>query len=288
MGTLFRIALYATNEPAARAGAEAAFQRVADLDDMMSDYQADSELMRLCDQPVETPVPVSEDLFKVFERAKEISARSGGAFDITVGPFVRLWRFSRKRHTLPESEQIAQACIAVGWRNLKLDPTRRTATLLEPDMRLDLGGIAKGYAADAALGILKGRGINRALVAASGDIAIGDPPPGQSGWRVGVSDLGLHTNDLNQTLVLRNAGISTSGAREQFVEIGGVRYSHIVDPKTGLGLTNQIQATVIAPNATTSDALATAVCVAGAKAGRTVAKAFPGVKVIILEGDQKR
>ena len=220
MGTLITITLYAPEPAAAQAAAAAAFKRIDALEDIMSDYQADSELMRLCDQPFGTPVPVSAELFDVLQRAQKISKLSDGAFDVTVGPYVRLWRFARKRKVLPTAAEIATARAAVGWQKLRLDPRARTVTLLVPNMRLDLGSIGKGYAADAALRILKGRGIDRALVAASGDIAIGNPPPGQPGWKIGVAAVDGATNAPQRTLLLRNAGISTSGDTEQFIEIG--------------------------------------------------------------------
>ncbi|HWH68682.1 MAG TPA: FAD:protein FMN transferase, partial [Candidatus Sulfotelmatobacter sp.] len=223
MGTLFTITLYAPDQAAAEAAADAAFHRVAALEEVMSDYQADSELMRLCDQPANQPVPVSADLFDVLQRSQRISELSGGAFDATIGPYVRLWRFARKRKVLPAPAEMAAARAAVGWQKLRLDAKARTVTLLVPHMRLDLGGIAKGYAADQALLSLKSRGIDRALVAASGDIAVGNPPPGQPGWKVGISAIDDRTNGITRSVLLRNAGISTSGDTEQFIEIGGVR-----------------------------------------------------------------
>lgn len=267
MGTLFSLTCYAANTNEASAAAALAFKRVDDLEDIMSDYQADSELMRLCEQPPGKPVPVSPDLFTIFQRAQKISEMSGGAFDVTVGPYVRLWRFARKKRVLPTTAELASAAKVVGYKHLRLDSRSRTVTLLVPGMRLDLGGIAKGYAADEALRALQGRGFNRALVAASGDIAIGDPPPDKPGWTVGVSAIDAHHNETTTNLLLANVGISTSGDTEQFVEIGGARYSHIINPATGLGLTNRIQATIIAPDATTTDAMATTVCVLGARRG---------------------
>ncbi len=282
MGTLFTITLYAPASPQAKAAAQAAFKRIDALEDIMSDYQADSELMRLCEQPVGKPVPVSPELFDVLQRSQQISEISGGAFDVTVGPYVRLWRFARKRKVLPTAAELASASAAVGCRNLQLDRRAHTVALLVPSMRLDLGGIAKGYAADEALKLLRGRGIDRALVAASGDIAIGEAPPGQAGWRVGIASIDARTNALTRTVLLRNAGISTSGDTEQFIEIGGVRYSHILNPATGLGLTNRIQATVIAPDATTTDAMATTVCVLGAQRGLKAVDGLRGAAALVL------
>jgi thiamine biosynthesis lipoprotein len=286
MGTLFSITLYATNESSAKSAADAAFHRVAALDEIMSDYRADSELMQLCDQPYGKPLPISQDLFDVFTRSQEISTLTGGAFDVTIGPCVRLWRFSRKRKTLPGAQDLATARAAVGWRNLRLAPHARTATLLLPNMRLDLGGIGKGFAADEALKVLKGRGIDRALVAASGDIAIGNPPPGELGWKVGISGIDVETNDTAHALVLHNCGISTSGDTEQFVEIDGIRYSHIVDPATCLGLTNRIQDTIIAPNATTTDGLDTALSVMDVQRGLALVDSLPGTAALFLKKDK--
>jgi FAD:protein FMN transferase len=282
MGTLFTITLYAPDAAAAEAAAGAAFKRIDALEDIMSDYEADSELNRLCDQPYGKPVPVSADLFDLLQRAQRISKASDGAFDVTIGPCVRLWRFARKRKVLPTQAELAAARAAVGWQKLRLDSRTRTVTLLAPHMRLDLGGIGKGYAADAAMQILKGRGLPRALVAASGDIAVGDPPPGQAGWKVGIATLGTRTNQIASTVLLHNAGISTSGDSEQFIEIGGVRYSHILNPATGLGLTNRIQVTVIGPDATTTDSLDTTISILGVKRGLALADSLPRTAALIV------
>jgi FAD:protein FMN transferase len=285
MGMMITLTLYAPELPAAKAAAAAAFKRIDALEDVMSDYQADSELMRLCDQPFGTPVTVGEDLFDVLQRAQRTAKLSDGAFDVTVGPYIRLWRFARKRKVLPTLAEIATAREAVGWQKLRLDARGRTVTLLVPNMRLDLGSIGKGYAADQALQTLKGRGIDRALVAASGDIAVGNPPPGQRGWKIGITMLGSATNAAPRTVLLHNAGISTSGDTEQFIEINGVHYSHIVNPATGLGLTNRIQATVIGPDATTTDCLDTTLSLLGVKRGLALADSLPHIAALIVTRD---
>jgi len=284
MGTLFHISFYGIDRTNSYAAAEAAFRRVAMLDEIMSDYRADSELMRLCEHPVGEPVPVSAELFDVLAKAQQFAQLSSGAFDVPICPSLRLWRLSRKRKSLPTPEEIVQARQAVGYNKLRLDSRNRTVTLLAPNMRLDLGGIAKGYAADQALQLLKCKGYKRALVAASGDIAIGEAPPGEPGWKIAVSLPGTTTNKTASTVLLRHAGISTSGDTEQVVELGGVRYSHIVNPTTGLGLTNPIQVTVISTNATTTDALATAVSVLGTPRGLALVESFPKTAALILEG----
>ena len=267
MGSLWRISLYAPDPIAASNAVRAAFARVAALDRMMTDYDPESELMRLSKSPRGVPVEVSGDLFRILRQSQEISRISSGAFDVTVGPVVQLWRRARRQRELPAEERLEKARLAVGYGKLALNPRRKTVTLLADNLRLDLGGIAKGYGADEALLVLRRMGLGRALVAASGDLAIGDALPGKPGWRVGIGALDRSETNLAAMLLLNNAGVSTSGDLEQSVVLGGVRYSHIVDPRTGCALTNRLQATIIADCATRSDALATTVCVLGAEHG---------------------
>lgn len=276
MGTQFRITIFAADADVARAAADTAFDRVDRLEEILSDYQADSELSLLREQPVGVPARVSYDLFEVLWRARRISEATVGAFDVTAGPYTRLWRFSRKRRVLPSGEELAAARHSVGHEKLLLDPEKRTVTMSVPGMRLDAGGIAKGYAADAALRQLRELGFQRCLVAASGDIAVGDPPPGQKHWSVAISMPGDSGQRAAKTLRLRNRAVSTSGDTEQFVAIGGTRYSHILDTRTGLGLTNRAQVTVVAPDATCSDPLATALRILGPAHARSLLRRFPG------------
>lgn len=280
MGTLFTITLYATNEVFAQGGADAAFAKVAALNQMMTDYDPESELMRLCRQPVGQPVPVSAELFEILAESQRVAELSAGAFDPTIGPAVRLWRRARRTEALPAPKQLAHAQESVGWRKLSLNALKQTVTLLATNMQLDLGGIAKGYAADAALKVLRAQGIRSALVAASGDIAVGDAPPGQTGWRVSIGTP-FQREGKARTLTLQNAAVSTSGDSEQFVVIDGKQYSHIVDPRTGMGLTNRCQVSIIAPRATLTDALATAVSILGAEQGGDLIKSEPRTSAII-------
>jgi thiamine biosynthesis lipoprotein len=222
------------------------------------------------------------------EQSQRLSQLSDGAFDVTVGPVVRLWRRARRTGALPPADALTRAREAVGWQKLQLDARHRTVTLTAPNMQLDLGGIAKGYAADKALGVLKRHGITRALVAASGDIAVGDPPPGKPGWRVGVGSMDGGDNKLARMLLLQNAAVSTSGDLEQFVEIDGKRYSHIVDPRTGVGLTKRLQVSIIARHATDTDALATAVSVLGVERGLKLVESRAGAAALILYPDGGR
>lgn len=276
MATRFRVVLYAPDKPSAERAAKAAFARAAELDGIMSDYKPSSELMRLCAKAGGGPVPVSSDLFAVLERSQHFARLTGGAFDATVGPVVRLWRRTRRMKVLPEPAALAAARELVGFDKLSLNSCNRTVALAKPGMKLDLGGIAKGYAADAMQAVLRQHGVTRALVAAGGDIVVTDAPPDTVGWRVGITALG-EEDKAAPTLVLANAAVSTSGDAEQSVEIAGKRYAHVVDPKTGLGLGERFQVTVVAKNGTASDALATGLSVMGAERGLKLVTALDGV-----------
>jgi len=268
MGMPFRIVLYAPDENLAAQAARAAFARVAELNQVLSDYEEQSELVLLNRSAGSgRDVPLSADLWRVLERAQQLAARTDGAFDVTVGPAVQLWRRARRQRELPIPERLTAALRAVGYRYLVLDPRRRTARLEVAGMRLDLGGIAKGYALDQALAVLRARGLPRALVSGGGDMVAGAPPPDAKAWRIELAPLDVADAPPALFVWLKHAGLATSGDLFQHVEISGRRYSHIVDPRTGIGLTDHSLVTVIAPDGLTADSLATAVSVLGPEAG---------------------
>lgn len=275
MATTFRISLYAESKDLAEKAADAAFGRIAALNAVYSDYEPNSELMKLCNGGADEPFKASEELLSLIVRGSEIARDTEGAFDLTAGNLTRLWRRSRRMRELPPEDRLQQALLATDWRAVDVDAREKTITLKKPGMLLDLGGIAKGRAADEALRILREHGIEKALVTAGGDMAVGAPPPGDDAWEVKLRvSTPPDAEERLETVRVKNCGVSTSGDLYQFVEIDGVRYSHIVSPKTGLGLKERIACTVIAPDCTTSDALATAMCVMGEKKGREVAKGF--------------
>ncbi len=282
MGMQFKLVVYAPDGESANKAAQAAFRRIQELNDVCSDYQADSELSRLCQTAGQgKAVPISEDLRIVLEQSQRLAELSDGAFDPTVGPLTRLWRRSRRSKTLPAKDVLESARAAVGYRHLRLNLEHETAELLLPKMQLDLGGIAVGYAIDEALLVLKSHGITSALIDGSGDIGVSDAPPGTDGWRIGVAPLDAEA-EPSRYLVLKNAAVTTSGDAFQFVEIDGVRYSHIVDPKTGLGLTRPTSVTVIARNCREADSYATAVCVLGPKRGLKFIANRKGTEALIV------
>lgn len=282
MGTQFKIILYCEIDQAAIL-ASTAFKRVAEIDAITSDYLQTSELMSICRSAAGRKTRVSADLFRVLEKSQDMAERSGGAFDVTIGPVARLWRHARRVGQLPDRQRLAQAMRLVGYRKLQLDPSTRSVTLGSAGMGLDLGGIAKGYAVDEAMTVLKQNGVARALIAGGGDILVSGPPPGSQGWVIAVGSPEGSIGSDERYLLLRDRAVSTSGDAQQHVEIGGVRYSHIVDPRTGLGLKGHHSVTVVAPNCTTSDALATAASVLGPDRGSRLIESTPGATGIFTQ-----
>lgn len=279
MGTRFAITCHHGDAVEAKAAADAAFGAAEEINRVASDYIADSELLGLSKRPPGESTVVSPLLFRLLTEARTFTEKTDGLFDPTLGPLTKLWRESRRRKALPDPATLAAAIASTGWKHLILDPAKSTVTLALPGMRLDLGGIAKGQAADAMLAVMVARGIPASCITAGGDIRVGDPPPGTAGWNVGIRP----GKEQSGKLVLKNAAVSTSGDLHQSIEINGVRYSHIIDPGTGLGLTRHIAATIIARDATTSDALATACCVAPADKAKRMALSAGATEVLLAE-----
>ena len=261
MGTLVRITVYAPSERVAQRAFGAAFDRIRVLDGILSDYRADSELNRITATAVGRAVPVTHDLFAVLARSQELAEATGGAFDITQGPVIRLWREARKSARVPDPAAVHEAATRSGFRKLHLDAERRTVTFDTAGMALDVGAIGKGYAASAAIEVLDGLGVSSALVALSGDLAFSAAPPGQRGWRIAVHSGDPSIVGVPRVLELTNAAVSTSGSSEQHLDIDGRRYSHIIDPSSGMGLVDDITVTVIARHGLDADGLDTAISV---------------------------
>jgi len=293
MGTNFNIVLYAQDSVAAHDASSAAFAKIAELDSTLSDYIAHSELSRLSSTSgKDSTVLVSSALFDLLSTAKEISFITNGLFDITVGPYVSLWRSIKKLQPplLPTARQLKQLDNSVGYRNLILNETNQSVRLTQPGMKLDVGGIGKGYATQKALEELQKMGIESCYVDGGGDISIGSPPPGKVGWTIAVPLYRSNGSVEIEVFELSNVSIATSGDLYQYVSIDGTRYSHIIDPRTGLGSTKQIQSTVIAPDGALADALASTISVAGIDRSKAILANFGGTAAYVTQttGDSLR
>ena len=272
MGVDVRMILYAPSSDVAEKVAKEAFASFHTLNGIMSDYDSESELSLLSER--RGWIRVSDDLFTVLRAAKRYSTISEGAFDVTAGPMVLLWRRSRRQHELPSEQLIEQAKQRVGNHLWEIEEKTQSVRLLKADMKFDLGGIAKGYAIDKAFEIIQRHGITSLLVDAGGDFRVGAPPPGTEGWRIAKG---------KETVLVKETAMATSGGQFQFVVIDGVRYTHIVDPKTGLGVTGSQTVHVTAPTAMEADALATAVILLGREKGQALIDTVPKATMEFVE-----
>jgi thiamine biosynthesis lipoprotein len=277
LGTAVQIILYAPTAEVAEKAAKEAFASFRAIQEIMSDYDSESELSLLCES--RGWIRVSDDLFTVLRAAKHYSTISDGAFDVTIGPLSRLWRRSRRQQELPREQLVEQAKQRVGNHLWKIDEKTQSVRLLKEGMRFDLGAIAKGYAIDKAFDIIQRHGIVSQLVDAGGDFRVGAPPPGTEGWRIAKES----ETKGNEMVFLKDTAMATSGGRFKFVEIDGVRYAHIVDPKTGLGMTGLQTVHVTAPTAMEADALATAVILLGKEKGQALIGTLPDVSMEFVE-----
>lgn len=286
MGSLFTIVVYADDRSLAQDASNAAFDRIEELNLIMSDYIERSELNQLSlASRSGKEVKVSDPLFEVLKESIYVSEVTDGFFDVTVGPLTKSWRELRAmpEPVLPDEDVLGELLDRVGFRAMKLDKNQQTVELLKPGMQLDLGGIAKGYAVGEALQIIKQFGIRSALVDGGGDISVGEPPPGRDYWEVALAREQVDGETRFVTINLYNKNVSTSGDMYQFVEIDGQRYSHILNPQTGLGATEQYQATVIAGKGAHADAFASALTLTGPDRGIELVNDLEGVEAVIFK-----
>ena len=272
MGVQARIVLWTDDPARAERAAQAAYARLAEVEQALSDWLVDGELAQLEARAGGEPVAVSADLGACLERSLELARATAGAFDPTLGPLTRLWREARASGVVPDAEAIDGARARTGWQRVALDPVARTVRL-ERGMQLDFGAIGKGFGADRALETLREHGIERALVGLAGDHALGAPPPGERGWSLQVGS--------ERKLTLAYCGVSASGDAQQFLVVDGVRFSHVLDPRTGLGVVGHLQVAVVAGDAATADALATALHVVGPDGFGAILGQFLGVRAYV-------
>ncbi|MBT3211776.1 MAG: FAD:protein FMN transferase [Planctomycetaceae bacterium] len=273
MGVTWTVTVFTETLTEAETAITAALNEVTRLEKILSDYEPNSELCQLsASAPTQCPKQISNDLWEVLVQAVAWRDRSRGAFDPTVGVLTDLWRKARQTGRMPLPEELSGVKKSAGPETLRLDDAHRVS-LLEPNMRLDLGGIGMGFAIDQALRVVKKNGISIAMIDASGDIGVIGKPPHSNGWRIAIDALGRNLDKNNPALengfaiTLEDASVTTSGDAFQAIEIGGTRYSHIVDPRTGLGVIGSTGVTVIAADATTADAVATTLSVLGPDVG---------------------
>jgi thiamine biosynthesis lipoprotein len=288
MGTFARVVAIAEDSGTAKKCIQAAFAEIHSVDELMSDYKSDSEISKINRDAYKAPVRVSKPTFEVLQTSIEFSKLTGGAFDVTVGPLVDLFHSAQEKGAAPGKEQIAQAKLKVGFEKLKLDKQNNTVTFSVDGMRVDLGGIAKGYAIDKAVEAMQQCGATGGMVDIGGDIrCFGEPPKQRKQWLIGLQDPNKTTDEfgMGQSLLvlkLTDAAIATSGGYRRFALIEGKKYSHIIDTKTGYSSDQLASVTIISKNAIDADALATAVSVMGAERGLALIEQMPQTEALLI------
>jgi thiamine biosynthesis lipoprotein len=284
MGAPFTIIFYSNDSIQAASIAKRCFALVDSFNFIFSDYIDSSELSKLSKSAGvnSLPVSLSPAMYDILIQSKKAFELSEGAFDITMGPLSKLWRKARRQHQFPADSSVKRIRNLIGFDKLVFDTLQKTIRLTQEGMQLDLGGIAQGYVAQKVINFLHSQGINNALVNASGDIVVSGAPINKDGWVVGVNIPEKTAELLNQKLLLKNRAITTSGDAYQYIEKDGIRYSHIINPASGYGVTFQRNVTVIAADGTTADWLATACSILSLKKAKKLASLL-GAEVLIAE-----
>ncbi len=288
MGTFARVVAVAADSNTAKRSIDAAFAEIEKVEKRMNYHKSDSEISELNRDGFARAVKVSKSTYEVLEKSIKFSKLSGGAFDVTVGPLVDLWHSAEETNSLPTDTELQQARSKVGYDKLILDANEESVRFAAEGMKVDLGGIAKGYAIDKAVEAMQKSGAIGGMVDIGGEIrCFGSPPVSQDIWRIGLQDPAAAEDVMNTskpllTLRLTDAAVATSGDYHRFVTIGGKRYSHIVDPESGYSSESLASVTIICPSATDADALATAVTVMGREKGLALIEKMPGVEAILI------
>lgn len=283
MGTVVNITVWHDDGGKARAGMIAAFAEIERLEAMLSEWRPTSELSRVNREAHQRPVPVSRETFEVLTRAHELGVASKGAFDMSWAALRGVWRFDQRTAALPDPAQLKAATARIDYRKVVLDKENQTVRL-SPGMALGLGGIAKGYAADKALAVLKGHGLGDVIVNAGGDVAVRGKR-GLRHWKVGIRNPRGAPDALLAVVKATDEALVSSGDYERFVTIGGKRYHHILTPSTGLPARGAIAVSVLAKRAMDADAACTAAFVLGGEAGIAFLESLPGVEGLIVLPD---
>jgi FAD:protein FMN transferase len=283
MGTRCAVELWATDRAAGNAAIEAVLADMRRIDALMSTYKPDSEISRVNANAAKGPVPVTAELFGLLQTAQQYSGLSKGAFDITYASVGYLYDY--RQHFHPDEKTLAAALPTVDYRQLRLDAATRTVAFGRPGMRIDLGGIAKGHAVDRGIQILKDRGFTHAMVNAGGDTRVSGDRFGKP-WVVGIRHPD-RKDEVTMRIPLVDAAFSTSGDYERYFDEGGVRYHHIIDPKTGRSPHAVRSVTIIASNATRTDGLSKTVFILGPKDGIDFINTLPDADAIVIAADGK-
>ena len=271
MGSAFNLIIVSADSNKANHLARKSYELVDSLNHIFSNYDSSSELSKINASAGLLPYKMSTAMLDLVQKSQYAYIQSKGAYDISIGPLSSLWRNARKAKLFPEASTVLATKKLVGLNQVKINKRLGTIFLPNANMQLDFGGIAKGYIAQWVINFLKANGIQQALVDAGGDIVMSGPPLNQQGWLIGVNLPETTDQLLNKKLQLSNCSVATSGDVFQFIEYKGVKYSHIINPLTGYGVTNLRNVTIVAKTGATADWLATACSILPIKEAKQLA-----------------
>jgi thiamine biosynthesis lipoprotein len=271
MGSAFNLIIVSADSNKANHLARKSYELVDSLNHIFSNYDSSSELSKINASAGLLPYKMSRAMLDLVQKSQYAYIQSKGAYDISIGPLSSLWRKARKAKLFPEASTVLATKKLVGFAQIKINKRLGTIFLPNANMQLDFGGIAKGYIAQWVINFLKANGIQQALVDAGGDIVMSGPPLNQKGWLIGVNLPETTDQLLNKKLQLSNCSVATSGDVYQFIEYKGVKYSHIINPLTGYGVTNLRNVTIVAKTGATADWLATACSILPIKEAKQLA-----------------
>lgn len=282
MGSRFDITVVAADSSEADKDIEMAIGEINRIEKVISSWDPKSQTSQINRNAGIKPVKVSPELFSLIERAKGISRLTDGAFDISYASMDKIWKFDGSMTKMPSEEEITASVSEVGYQNIILDKENSTVFLKLPGMKIGFGAIGKGYAADKAKALLMEKGVSAGIINASGDMNTWGKQPGGKDWEVAITNP-MNKNKAFALLPLKQGAVVTSGDYEKFVTFNGVRYAHIINPKTGYPSTGIISATVFAPKAELADALATSVFVMGKDVGINRIDQLPQIECIVID-----
>ena len=282
MGSRFEITVVAQDSIAANQSIDSAISEIDRIEKLISSWDENSQTSKINRYAGIQPVKVDPELFNLIERAIKISKLTDGAFDISYASMDKIWKFDGSMTQMPSEEEISSSVAKVGYKNILLNHHDGTVFLKIKGMKIGFGAIGKGYAADKAKELLLSKGVSSGIINASGDMSVWGKQPNGSDWKIAITNP-LNQNKVFALLPIKNGAVVTSGNYEKYVTFGGIRYSHIIDPRTGYPSQGIISVTVFAPNAELADALATSVFVMGKEAGLDRINQLPKIECIIID-----
>jgi len=287
MGNHFELSVVGTEDAWANEKIDAGVREIQRIERLLTTYNDDSETSLINRNAGLAPVPVSKETFDLIERSIRISRITQGAFDITYGSVDRrLWNFDTSMQALPDKETARQMVRLINYRNIVFDPVNTTILLKEKGMRIGFGGIGKGYAAERAKMVMQEEGVTSGVVNASGDLTAWGYQPDGEPWTIGI----VNPNAAGQVfsmLNVTNMALATSGNYEKYITIDGKRYSHTINPRTGLPVTGIKSVTILCPNAEIADAMATPVMIMGIRAGLDMINQLRDIEAVLIDDEDK-